>query len=580
MAASGADVLGNQLDQRSGDELKTRVAATDVVTFYWGLKRRDGAVANKLKSVANPKSKQYRKFLTPKQIATRYGASKSTVRTVKAYLRSKGVVGDVDSSRTFMRVRGSVGQFETAFNTTIVSGTNPSAGFMFYGAVADPAVPADIASLAPQRVWAYVKQTATGAGSSIPARRTLSDSLVRARSELQASQRVQTSPPTNQGTLVGTCAAVKTSPVAKYTMTVQQGAVAYKINKLQKRTRGDRRTKQPLIGVLGLGQGYTNSKLKSAASCVGVRAPAQRYRTDGMTGPLPDGLEGNLDIQLVTAAIQGISKVPVFEVLGSQLSSFLGPFAALNSPQRPTVLTNSYLLCEPEANAELRSLTDSAYSRLALAGTSAFIAAGDSGSSGCVDHDTGVGPTNLAVGYPASSPFTTGVGGTRLTLRKNNSIASEVVWNDSPWGVLAGGNGGTSVDYQRPWWQPKSVTKSTMLTVPDISAHSSTFPGFPVVGASPGLFEDPVYGTSAAAPLMASGFALLNAREMSKGQPPLGFVNPWLYQQRYSVIRDVKVGNNAVFNPACCVATKGYDKASGLGSPNFAKLAQRVKAPR
>ena len=574
-AAAIDDVGGPRTSElREGSPPSARVSPDKQLTFYWGLKRKDKAVAKAVAKVANPSSSRYRQFMSPKVIATKFGASKMTVKRVKAYLASRGVRGDLDPSRAFIRVRGTAAQLAAAFETSIGEEVFPSNNFVLFGPDTDPQLPAAIAKLAPQRFWAYVEQITVGTGSSIPTKRDGRNVGI------PPSKRTIGTPPTNQGTFVGTCSRLTESPAARYMMSVQQGAVAYKIDSLQLRKRGDARSKQPLIGVLALGQGYDDTKLRAAANCVGTKASAQRYRTDGMRGALPDGLEGDLDIQLVTAATKAVSKVPVFEAIGSGLSSFLGPFAALNSSDRPTVLTNSYLECEPEIGVQTRKLTDSAYSRLALAGTSAFIAAGDSGSSGCVNHDTDQGPTELAVGYPASSPFTTGVGGTRLTLNPNNSIAREVVWNDSEWGVLAGGNGGKSQAYARPWWQPKSMTGSKALTVPDISAHASTFPGFPVVGIVPGSFADPVYGTSAAAPLMASGFALLNAREMREGRPSLGFVNPWLYQQRYKAIRDITVGNNAVFNSACCYASKGYDQASGIGSPNFAKLAKRVQQPR
>lgn len=581
VGSTGSDSLHHRVEQvRAGIAPQTRSSPSQRITFYWGLKRKDSGVARALKKASNPRSNGYRKFLAPAKIATRYGASVSTVRTVRTYLKSHGVSGQLDSSRAFMRVSGTVSQLESAFNVTIMQGAFPSENFTLFAPMTDPVLPAKIAKLVPQRLWAYFAQISAGPGSSVPARRSQQDPAVRLAQTSGRRARSQSNPPTNQGTFVGTCPAVESSPLASYTMSVQQGIAAYKIDRLQRGKRGDVRPRQPLIGVLALGEGFTDANVKAAAACVGTKAPVQRYRTDGMTGPLLEGLEGELDVQLVTAAIKGISRVPVFEALPSPLATFLGPFAALSSPQRPTVLTNSYLVCEPEIDRQVRALADSAYARLALAGTSAFSAAGDSGSSGCVNQDTGAGPTMLAVGYPASSPFTTGVGGTRLTLTKNNSIASEVVWNDSPWGTTAAGNGGTSRLYPRPWWQPKSVTKSKMLTVPDLSAHASTYPGFPVVGVTPGLFATPVYGTSAAAPLTASGFALLNARELSNGRPPLGFVNPWLYQQRYAVVRDIKVGNNALLNPACCVAKKGYDEASGMGSPNFAKLAKKVPEPR
>ncbi|MFZ1362548.1 MAG: hypothetical protein WAS05_06395 [Candidatus Nanopelagicales bacterium] len=92
----------------------------------------------------------------------------------------------------------------------------------------------------------------------------------------------------------------------------------------------------------------------------------------------------------------------------------------------------------------------------------------------------------------------------------------------------------------------------------------------------------PVGGTSASTPLIASAISLLNRQEQRKGVPPLGFVNPWLYQVQYKggAIRDVTRGTNDIYNNGCCVARRGYDRTTGLGSPNLEALARNIRAPR
>lgn len=121
------------------------------------------------------------------------------------------------------------------------------------------------------------------------------------------------------------------------------------------------------------------------------------------------------------------------------------------------------------------SLTESVLLRLGLAGTSTFSAAGDRGSSDCINNETGQGPKRLAVDYPGSSPYVTSVGGTRLEVSADNTRSDEVVWN-STWALppngpeAVAGGGGTSALFARPWWQPKSTTKSSMRTVPDVAS--------------------------------------------------------------------------------------------------------------
>jgi hypothetical protein len=89
-------------------------------------------------------------------------------------------------------------------------------------------------------------------------------------------------------------------------------------------------------------------------------------------------------------------------------------------------------------------------------------------------------------------------------------------------------------------------------------------------------------GTSGAAPFAMSQFALLSTRERLAGRPPLGFVNPWLYQlykQHPELFYDVTSGGNDLNEVGCCTATTGFDDASGLGVPNLAEIARLVASP-
>jgi tripeptidyl-peptidase I len=84
-------------------------------------------------------------------------------------------------------------------------------------------------------------------------------------------------------------------------------------------------------------------------------------------------------------------------------------------------------------------------------------------------------------------------------------------------------------------------------------------------------------GTSAATPLVAGMIALWQQQTKQLGQPPLGFVPPLLYSLAASTpaaFLDITVGTNDLFSAGCCAARKGYDLASGLGSP----LADQVAA--
>jgi len=66
-------------------------------------------------------------------------------------------------------------------------------------------------------------------------------------------------------------------------------------------------------------------------------------------------------------------------------------------------------------------------------------------------------------------------------------------------------------------------------------------------------------GTSASAPTFAAVIALLNDVRLSQKQPPLGFLNPWLYGKGLAGLDDITVGNN----PGC--GTQGFNVCMRLG---------------
>ena len=72
------------------------------------------------------------------------------------------------------------------------------------------------------------------------------------------------------------------------------------------------------------------------------------------------------------------------------------------------------------------NLMDALLVRLGLTGVSAFASAGDFGS-------TCNGQPVPGVAWPASSPYLTAVGGSRLVLNAANQRVDEVVWNDLAW---------------------------------------------------------------------------------------------------------------------------------------------------
>lgn len=66
-----------------------------------------------------------------------------------------------------------------------------------------------------------------------------------------------------------------------------------------------------------------------------------------------------------------------------------------------------------------------------------------------------------------------------------------------------------------------------------------------------------IAGTSASAPVVSAIFAKLNGVRIAAGKPPLGFLNPFIYQNMDS-FNDVTHGSNG-----CAPFTKGFKATTG-----------------
>lgn len=356
-----------------------------------------------------------------------------------------------------------------------------------------------------------------------------------------------------------------------------------------------------MVGLAGE-DGASQQMLTAFANCVGIAAANQPKLTlvphDGST-PTTKGSEANGDAQTLAGfgapAIDTIYEVD--DAVGTTGPGFLQTLAdatTFNDPVTKTpvdVISISYASCESEITTGFGfslDMGEQVLAKAALANKTIVAASGDSGSSACVAN--GIGPTDVAVNYPASSQWVTGVGGTRLYLDQNNQIQDTRVWNDSylysrspipgtppqvDGGSPGAGGGGVSTAIDRPSWQTGTgVDMTAKRQVPDVSYFADSYPGAITNYLGWGTFD----GTSMAAPMFAAAVAQYNARHPSAH---LGFANPKLYAAinagklkphditaGTNIIGGLDAGGNYVPNPArsCCTATVGFDTASGWGS--------------
>jgi subtilase family serine protease len=162
-----------------------------------------------------------------------------------------------------------------------------------------------------------------------------------------------------------------------------------------------------------------------------------------------------------------------------------------------------------------------------------------------------------AANFPADLATVTSVGGTALTRAANKRGWREQVWN----GLGGAGGSGCSAYVSKPSWQQGS--DCSMRTVADVSAIATNVPVYnPTYGG-----WVTVAGTSIAAPLIAGIYGLAGNGDR---------VGPGRLYRHASSFFDITKGNNSLFEPAAeacgddylCVAKKGYDAPTGLGTPD------------
>jgi subtilase family serine protease len=529
--------------------------------------------------VSNPASlQQYRHYLSIEALARRFGASPRARLALTAWLRRRGLAARFDPTGTYAQVSTPVAAQHA------LAGRSPSAA----GAHGLRRLPVPRA-LEPYVTGILADSAGSAARLAAGAPTPAANPVALTYATPGSSARARTGTPSGcaAGRNVGNA---QRQGLGAEGFTPNQYLAAYGFPALLGRhpsAHGER------IAVVELG-GFNVSDIVSFDRCFGLPAPKLDVVKVGIPRPLPPLNETTLDLEVLSAGAPHVVGIDVYE----GRPSLLGLVEAIGAPltervRRPNVISVSYGLCEDQFAGAIPLLRE-ANSILAFdaaAGISVIVSAGDTGSAGC-SVPPGKTPLELrAVSFPASSPYATAAGGLNFTLSQGNTLTSELVWNDKP--LPYAGGGGTSLVFSRPWWQKITGTPSVMRVVPDIAMLADLFPGYAIYctasqclpaesPSDPGWLD--VGGTSAAAPLLAAGVADADREASINHQPPLGLLNPLLYDvartPRLGVERSVTIGSNDIGNAAagtstgCCSAHRGFDAASGLGSVNVDALSR------
>merc|ERR1711998_500822 len=290
-------------------------------------------------------------------------------------------------------------------------------------------------------------------------------------------------------------------------------------------------------------------------------------------------LEALLDVDFIKGVAEDIP-LTVVSTQQYSLANWAQALETMDDP--PPIMSVSYGNDEiQQTSGDFMDSCNVQFQKLGAQGISVMFASGDQGVVGRTGktRDGKYHPD-----FPAASPYVTAVGGTDLATK--SVIGAEKAWSD--------GGGGFSDEFAAPDYQKDAVNAYlTKLNAagesPPATAFNKAGRGYPDISALAGV-QNPycvsadssfvgVGGTSAACPVTAGMFARINAERSAQGKPPMGFLNPFLYQNP-DAFNDVTLGSiTGATGVKGFAALEGWDAATGHGTPNFEKvLAAAMKA--
>lgn len=298
--------------------------------------------------------------------------------------------------------------------------------------------------------------------------------------------------------------------------------------------------------------------------------------------PKGAGIEAMLDIETITGIAGNIE---------SEFWAFAGrsPDNERNEPfmkwlteisntadeDVPKIFSTSYGEGESSWSYPAAQRLNVEFQKAGARGITLLYASGDSGAN-CKSVN---GTDTLIPEGPGSSPYVTAVGGTKPSGS----------WPEPGSEIAIGlSSGGFSNYWPMPDYQKNAVAEylaqkglppssqgynTSGRAYPDISAQAADF----IVYAD-GVPVPDVQGTSCAAPTAAGIFSLLNDLRLQSGKSTLGFLNPLIYANA-AAFNDITKGSSngcGLLFAGGWPATTGWDAVTGMGTPDYKRLAQAV----
>ena len=473
--------------------------------------------------VSDPRSPNYRHFLSPHGVGELFGADQSVVDDTVAYLKSSGLtVTLIAPNRMAVAAEGTVAQVQKAFATKLVTLRSSDAveggSYEYRCFTREPAVPEALA--------AHVIDIEGLDTSSRPKHMTtLTPSMHRVLYNLAP---VYNAGYTGLGRTVG----------------VTNWGDGYKL------------TNVPLF--------YSHFGLPTPSGGLGSNVHVVAY--SGGSASHSAGGETDLDVQLELA------QCPLAELYlyddGSNGGNHVTMLAREGTDNLCDLISESWGW-SGVTGGTATSLHNQ-YLAMSAQGITYLAASGDSGTKSSYD-------------YPAFDPEVLVIGGTIATTNGSGARSSETGWSGSGGGYS---NKSVTFNV-KPSWQTGTgvLTGINFRLFPDISGHAASGGGAYQFYYNGGLAA--ANGTSLSSPSMAGSLASVEQRLIAGGLLPpdsngkrrFGHMHELIYGQngRPDVYFDVLSGNNGtLYNGSASTCHVGWDSVTGWGCFNYQGLVDSL----
>jgi len=538
----------------------------------------------------NPASPLYHQWITPDQYAAQFGVADSDIAAAESWLEQQGfAIDSVSRSHNRILFSGTAAQVASAFGAPL----------HYYLAPATALQPAQ-------------KHFAPSADLTLPSALASSVLAIGNLSDFHLLPHIVRAPQAAQPRFTS-------SATGNHYLTPGDLATIYDITPAY--NSGYTGSNQS-IAVIGQ-SAVSLTDIANFQNAVGIagKTPIVMLIPDtGVSTTVADGdeAESDLDLEYSSTIAKGAQVYFVYTGNSKSYGAFDAISYAIDQKIAP-IISSSYGDCEPNLGQSSYDQYNADLEQAAAQGQTVVSAAGDDGSTDCYGEYKSTQQTQneqLAVDFPASSQYVTGVGGTEFPsadvasgnntyfdaqsssdiISSAKSYIPEMVWNDDAAAASSGcpgtdceplssGGGGVSIFTTQPTWQSGTVGGVVIATpghrmVPDIAMTASPY-NAPLAfctsdktfwasgqtsSCSDGLRDGSSTGvltvgggTSFEAPVFSGLVAIINQAKNSTGQ---GVVNPTLYSlaatSAYATaFHDVTSGGNQCLSGATYCASPG-----------------------